>query len=285
MNATQIVMLLAVALSFCSFLLVPSKVDVVKAAEDGMIDVEYTSLAGSSRDCVNMQISNKSARPLKLSVDPGLRVYNQNPHEQDILVTREAEVIVAAGKTVDVSLWGYCCESMNGTPGLESEFSHADYAGEMLCSVANHLNLNAYVPSMEQNAVWSVSNMHPIAGIYEEDATNGDQLREFCADLVGEEVPFYNIQYGDVLDQPFADEPGKLSGSMEYRVDETCKVDLILLDPDGLEMVQFFEDRLRHPRAIYKQNFNFEATSMKRGEYLFQLVSEDEVLEERSMTL
>lgn len=285
MNATQIVMLLAVAVSFCSFLLVPSKVDVVKAAEEGMIDVEYTSLSGSSRDCVSMHITNKSTRPLKLSVDPGLRVYTHDPGEQDILVTREAEFTVAAGKEVEVPLWGYCCESMNTTPGLESEFSHADYAGDLLCSVANHLNLNEYLPSMEQNAVWSVSNMHPIAGIYDEEADNSDQLREFCADLLEEEVPFYNIQYGDVLDQPFTDEPGKLSGSMEYRVDETCKVDLILLDPDGEELVQFFEGRLRHPQAIYKQNFEFEATSMKRGEYRFQLVSGEEVLEERMMTL
>lgn len=285
MNATQIVMLLAVALSFCSFLLVPTKIDVIKAAENGMIDIEYTSLAGSSRDCVNMKISNKGSKPLKLSVDPGLRVYTKNPNEQDILITHEAEVIVAAGQTTDVSLWGYCCESMNSTPGLESEFSHADYAGELLCSVANHLNLNTYPPEMEQNAVWTVSNMHPIASIYDEEDENSGQLRQFCADLLGEKVPFYNIIYGDVLDQPFNDLPGKLNGSMEYRVDETCKVDLVLLDPDGELLVEFFEGRLRHPEAVYKQNFEFEATSMKRGVYTFQLVSEEKVIEERSMTL
>ena len=91
--------------------------------------------------------------------------------------------------------------------------------------------------------------------------------------------------YGDVLDQPFDDQPGKLNGSMEYRVDETCKVDLLLLDPDGELLVEFFEGRLRHPRAVYKQSFEFEATSMKRGEYKFQLVSDEKVLEERSMIL
>ena len=285
MNATQIVMLLTLAVSFCSFLLVPSEIDVVKAEEDGMIDVQYTSLSGSSRDCVNMQINNKSSRLLKLSIDPGLRIFTENPDEQDILVTREAEFIVDVGKTVDVPLWGYCCESLNSTPRLESEFSHADYAGELLCSMANHLNLNEYLPSIEQNAVWSVSNAHPIAGIYHEQAENTAQLREFCADLLEEEVPFYNIMYGDVLDQPFDDQPGKLNGSMEYRVDETCKVDLLLLDPDGKLLVEFFEGRLRHPQAVYKQSFEFEATSMKRGEYKFQLVSDEKVLEERSMIL
>ena len=280
-------LILAMAGTFCySFLLVPtSSYTLQQALDQGLVKAEYKALGNSSRECVDVSILNLTNRNLKIKIDPGLQLHTHDPEQQDILITREEEVFVDAGTSKTAPLYGFCSQAINATPSEGPAFASADYGDEALRELAAYLNQHPTEPSIEQHAVWSISEGHPLAAILNAQDDNDNALREFCAEIREVETPWYDIEYGDVLDAPFADEPLKLEGKMEYKVDHRGTASLVCLDPDGELLVSFFEGRQRIPGPTYTQTFEFSATNMKRGDYRFQLLLNDEVEVEEVITL
>ena len=277
--------MLAAGIGCCSFLLVGPTYDIQDALERGLISVEFTSNGKSSKECVTMTTRNLSGKTFYLTVEPGYILHTVDPDAQDILITRPENILVKANSSTLENLYGFCSQSTNSTPSEDSKFARGEYASEPLRELAAYLSKNQVDPNLEQDAVWTVSSGHPVASIYEEDDPHSEDLKGFCADLMGVEMPWYNVEYGDVLDAPFIDEPLVLSGEMVYWVNTVGYADLVVLDPDGEVLVTFFEHTIRKPGATYTQRFTFEATNMKRGDYHFSLVLEGQVVEDQVITL
>lgn len=277
-------LLASAALVFCSFLLVPKKIDLFDAIDRGYISVEAISLGKSSSDCVQLNIRNLTNKDLEITVNTGLQLATESEYEQDILVTRPENILVKANETRSEELYGFCSQSLNATPGEDSVFKLAGYATGDRAELATYLADNRYDADIEQEAIWSITDGFTLAGIYSEDEEQTTALREFCSGITGEEIPWYNIDYGDVLDEPFVDEPVELNGEMEYKVDERALADLKMFAPDGTEMVTFFESRHMRP-ATYTQNFSFSAYGLARGDYTFVLYLDGEEHETAVVTL
>ncbi|MFT4679841.1 MAG: hypothetical protein ACI84C_000643 [Flavobacteriales bacterium] len=267
---------------FSAFSTAPMSVNLSDAIDSADYQVELTSLGNSSSECVSLVFNNQSNKDVLLHIDPGIRLVSGNSEEQDILLTHPMDVLVKSGSTGESSLTGFCCQSSNATPTEGSMFSVSDNTSNELANVGKYLAENDFEPSMSQAAIWSISDDHSLAGIYatEEDA----RLREFCADLRGEEAPWYSIEYGDILDTPFQNEPQVLSGKMHYEVDSNGLGDLKAYKPDGTLLVSFFEGREMTP-AHYTQTFKFTAYGMEHGDYTFCVYVDGQVKEKQIITI
>ncbi len=267
---------------FSAFSTVPSSVNLAEAMRSPDLSLSLSSLGNSSSECVKLEMTNHSRRDIILHVDPGIRLASANEHEQDILLTKPIDVLVKSGSSEMTELVGFCCQSSNATPSEGALFTLADNTNEELNQVARYVADNDFSPSMSQAAIWSISDHHSLAGIY---ATSEDaRLREFCADLRGEEAPWYSIEYGDILDTPFQNEPQVLSGEMEYEMTGYGKGDLKAFKPDGSLLVCFYEGRELTP-AHYTQSFKFTAHGMEHGDYAFCVFVDGELKEKQIITI
>jgi hypothetical protein len=273
---------LAPCVFFSAFSTVPTSVSLTEAFQSPDLSVSLSSLGNSSSECVNLELVNLSNHDVILHVDPGIRLTSANTNEQDILLTKPIDVLVKAGSSEMTNLVGFCCQSSNSTPSEGALFTLADNTNEELNQVAQYVADNDFSPSMSQAAIWSISDHHHLAGIY---ATSEDaRLREFCADLRGEEAPWYSIEYGDILDTPFQDEPQVLSGEMAYEMTCYGKGDLKAFKPDGTLLVSFYEGRELSP-AHYTQSFKFTAHGMEHGDYSFCVFVDGELKEKQIITI
>ncbi|MCH2200100.1 MAG: hypothetical protein MK081_15095 [Flavobacteriales bacterium] len=282
MKPQRKVILFSASMLLVTNLISQQRIDLLEAIDQGLVTAEFLSTGSSSQDCVDVTVNNVSKRDLVLTVNTGFQLATLEQGDQDILITKEEEIIADAGESTSERLYGFCAQALNAVPTSGSGFVPNGYAQNDMAKLAVYLNDHKLEPELEQEAVWTMVEGLPIAGIYSDASQEDKDLRAFCADLRGEEAPTYNIDYGDVLDTQFSNEVVELNGEMNYRITENSTASLRLVAPDGSEMVSYFEDRPLSP-ANYTQRFTFSGHGLQKGEYKFVLLIDGE--EFREMTI
>jgi len=262
----------------------PLETDLITALNKQWVTVNAISTGGNSEECVNLEVKNISAQPLRISLAPGTLFNTLDNDNQDILVTRPSEFVVNKGTPVIAKAYGFCCQADKGLSNPGDELTLTACTDEKLLSLAKHLSTTAYDPALQQHAVWAVSDKHSVGGILNDNRTQCNSLRTFTAGLLGQPVPTYDVDYGYELNTPFIYAPKTLKGTMNYRIAQTGKASLHLYDPNGKLFQTFFEDRTMSS-GFYTQRFSYTATDMEAGEYQVKLILEGRVLSVSSIVM
>ena len=262
----------------------PEKVDVFTALQKKWIEVKAISNGLNSEECASLNIRNLSGKLLQVSMPAGTVLNSSDNAYQDILVTKPEDVFVDAGKTVTENAYGFCCQASNGIAGEGEGFSVEKCSNEKLLKLSEHLALNKYDPELEQSAIWAVSDQHSVGGIYNDNKPQCEKLRKFTADLLGQKVPFYDVDYGYELNTPFVYEPKTLEGNMSYALNESGRASLKIYAPDGSLFQTFYENKYMQS-AFFTQHFRYTATDMMAGEYKVKLTVNGKLISEQSIVL
>lgn len=253
------------------------EIDLIEAIDQGLISVNITSRGTSSSESADVTLTNRSSRPLRVHIDPGLQLASQETFEQDLLVTRPLDILVDANKQETSPLYAFCTQSTNGTPSDGNAFRINGYSNGPLLALSDHLSENSYSPELEQEAIWNLTGDLPVAGVYTGNEDDDRRIRRFLADLKGEEIPDYVIDYGDVLNQPFEREIKRLEGEFSFFMPHAGEVNLVLKDPNGEIITRFFEDDTFR-RGQYTTSFSYGSTLLA-GLYTFELRIDGELYE------
>ncbi|MCC6600964.1 MAG: hypothetical protein IT223_09865 [Crocinitomicaceae bacterium] len=261
-----------------------ARVDIFQAMENKWITVKAVSKGGNSEDCASIEVKNISGSPLSIVVPSGTLLNSINEDEQDIIVTQPATLFVQNNGTAGKNLYGFCCQASGGLPVSGNPFKTEMCGDELLRKLAEHLAVNSYSPTQQQNAIWAVSDRHSIGGISDEEDKSAQPLREFTANLLHQPVPFYQVDYGYVPNTVFVYAPKTLKGTMDYRITVSGKASLYIYNPEGEKFETFFENRPMQS-GFYKQRFSYTATDMTAGTYRVELVVDGKLICENSITL
>ncbi|MCB0761202.1 MAG: hypothetical protein KDC12_06720 [Flavobacteriales bacterium] len=267
---------------FSAFSTAPRFLNLIEAQSVNDLEIEMTASGGSSSECAVVAITNRTSDPVRIRIEPGMRLIQENEEYQDILVTQPSQILVDRWERVELPVHGYCCESSDRTPEAGLRFSQVEAASDELSSLAIRISDGEYSPSQSQAAIWSISDGTHLGAIYDDEA--GEELMQYCADMRGEEMPWYQVDYGDILDRPFSNEPVRLSGEMSYVVDHLAHADLLVYGPDGKVILTFYEGKVMTP-AMYKQSFAFSATDLAPGDYVFTLLLDGQVKQTETVTI
>ncbi|MDZ4823842.1 MAG: hypothetical protein SH856_10325 [Flavobacteriales bacterium] len=262
----------------------PQKYDVFTALEKKLISVMPVSAESSSENCATLNVRNLSGSPLTISIPVGAILNTTNESEQDILVTRPIEIFVKNNETGSGSIYGFCCQAGNSVPTSASAFRLEKCKSENLMKLSGHLAENNYDPMLEQAAIWAVSDDHSVGGIYGGAEQETKKLREFTAHVLGQEVPFYDVDYGYELNTQFVYEPKELRGTLHFQLDNGGKGTLKILDPKGEEFYVFYTDKSLQ-WGFFTQNFRFKAYDMEAGDYVAQMIVDGKVVDEKTIRI
>lgn len=244
-------------------------IDLYDAIDRGIVSAEFSSTGISSRNSVQLQLTNTADHDLKIRVAPGFYLKSADPDVQDIMVTRSEEMLVRSGEHTSKQLYGFCTQAYNSTPSLGSSFTPGGYAQGKMGALAARLDAEDCDPNLEQKAIWAMQGEIPLAAAYSGNRDEDVAMRTFLANLRKEEVPDYIADYGDVLNAPLERTVHQLRGRFSFAIERAVKVTLVLKRPDGSILTTYYTDR-QMDRGYYSTEFTY-AAELSAGTYTFEL--------------
>jgi len=275
---------------FSSFSTNENKIEYIPVAEafkKGLVEVELLSKGGHEGDCMSMKVSNRINDSLFLAIEPGRILNSFDSAMQDILIIHDENFLLTSGEKIDLSIYGFCCESDNGSPWDSATFSLGAMGDSNLVAIAEFLNENDYPPDIAQEAVWAISDDHSIASVYAEDVANIDKLKKFLSDLKGVEIPWYSAEYeksGENDLRVFTERVESIAGEVEIWIPHHCIVDIRVEDELG-RVMEVFEEMVAYGPGKYFYEFKFPVFDWPKGKYYLTIRTDGNALYRKEFEL
>ncbi|MES2760600.1 MAG: hypothetical protein V4677_00265 [Bacteroidota bacterium] len=221
--------------------------------------------------CLNMQLESSCPDSLWLTLEAGCRLDSKNESEQDILVTQEQIFVLGGFQKANAKVIGYCCQASNHTPQRNTDFTIDKPTDKNLVSLARYLNYHRTDEQTTQTAVWCVSNGRPLASIPKINAA----LRAFVAGIRNEELPWYEVEYNQSVNNVMASQQAKkVFGYIDYKIQQSGKMKIELRDSKGRLMINISDQK---DVAQGEHEFWFEmcVSHYPKGKYYLHFLSDN----------
>ena len=270
------------------------KIDINSAVKTGMVQVKINGKGGHSGACVSVHVENLKNKNIRIFFPPGQRLNSVVDAEQDLLIVKEQEVILASKEKKNADIRAFCCQSSNLSPANQSKFTLGKKADENLVKLAEYINKRIIPEPVIQEAVWSVSNNNPVSNvsldytnpILAKMKNNVDELRKFVCTLTKQEDVWYSTPQNRVVNQrrQIVSNPVEVFGSIKYKVKEKSKIHSELINPQGQIVFQRDGDIELSP-GNWDYDFNLKVIGFPPGEYTVKLIAKGELLMEKKFVI
>lgn len=277
----------AVCLCTLSFASLPSclkKIDVFTAMDHGLIAVSAVSLGGNSEECVSLKVRPVGGTPLEVSIPAGTHLDNGEPTRQDILTTRPLTILAKTNSTVTCKAYGFCCAATKGVPKEGDSYTLKKPTNPKWADMANVLATATYPAAMQQAAIWTVSDNLSLGSIYSDNKEQTTALREAASRITGKAVPFYDVNYGYLPNEPFVYTIKELSGEMQVSIQTRGKSTLALYAPDKEVVDVFYVDRPVQ-QGLHTIRFRYSSGVLQPGTYTVALWIDGKKADERKIEI
>ena len=260
------------------------KMKLQKAIDLKLVTVTAMSLGGYQGFCIKMALKNCSKDSLIVTIEAGRRLNSKEDKNQDILITKEEIIALQKAENKLFVVKGYCCQSSNSSPALGAIYDVNKLADPQLVSLANYLNTHQFDTNTEQQAVWAISDRKSTANIT--SAITNDSLvlplKQFVANLKGEELPWYSIITKTVLFSSgnMQTYPLYLKGKLNYSNTEENYVSLYVLTENGLPVCEIKSQWLM-PCTNKDYELNLPIKGLAKGKYTVELKTANKRLAKR----
>lgn len=254
--------------------------DLTEALSAGYVTLRAEGTGGHTENSLSLKIENLHRKNWTLRIPAGFRFISQDSSEQDLLVVRDRTVELEKGKGRTVRLYAFCMQARHVSPRPGSAFLAASLVSGSLLELARHLDAHRYEDGEVQDAIWAVTDAHPLTHIGDPD------LVLFVSQLLGKPLPGYTIDHhgqarpGEIAYRP---EPAVVRGVFTYETDRDRPATFGLYDAQGERLLTGFEDQPQRA-GRHKFTFRFEIRQIPAGTYYVRMVSQGEVLGELEVT-
>lgn len=227
----------------------------------GLVELRAFGSGGHAGEVLSVEAFNAQARTLRLVIPPGWRFASQDSAVQDLLVVEEAVLVLAPRASGALRCRVFCCEASKSGPQSGSRYRAGGPADGRLVQLARHLSAHHYPDQAVQQAVWAVSDGHPISAIDGSDAGSTLALRRFVAEVTGQPVPWYTTAYAaPEQGRLFSNEPVSVSGTVEFQQQHPGLLSIVVKDAAG-RTVHVMEEG----RVLEKGRFTIAVAMTVRG--------------------
>lgn len=184
-----------IAIALLAFSNMNTSIDLQEAIDNKMVKIKITSLGTYQGESALMEIQNISKTDLNIEIEPGRKLNADDDKYQNLLVVKQEQLIVKAGKHSIKKVVGFCCESNDAGPNTKVKYTTKELADKNLVLLARYIDANYKQLQTQsiQQAVWAVSNNHATAAI----TTNNEKemsLKNMVCAIKNEPIPWYIIK-------------------------------------------------------------------------------------------
>ena len=237
------------------------------------------STGGYQGFCIQMELKNMANDSLIILLEAGRRLNSMDDRQQDILVTQEQFISLKKLETKSFPVKGYCCQASMSVPQTGALYSANKMGDENLIKLAKYINAFKSESSVEQHAVWALSDNRPISMIASAKDSTLSGLQLLVGQLKGEKIPWYSLISATHV-FPSGNMQTKvlwLRGQLEYNNDKTRYTTLHVLNNKGEEVCRIVQ-QWSHPGLGQKYYLNLPVKDLIKGRYTVELKSDSTLL-------
>ncbi len=226
---------------------------------------------GHQEECIDFNIKNLKKDTLFILIEPGRRLVSLDSTLQDILIIKKYEIILPPLVSIIIKGYGFCCQSSNRSPRINSKFNIGFMASETWIRLAEFVDKHHFPANAVQHAVWVMSNNHPISSIHNEKPEIVFELKKFVAELKKQELPWYSLTFKQDTSQLFSNVPEKLWGTINYRVKHQTIISINIRNSKG-EIVTTLVERVAKSPGNYSAAINLPVKNWPKGNYTINII-------------
>lgn len=243
-------------------------ISIEQLMKEGKLVVSIQGLGGHQGECVAFDIKNLTGDSVLLRIEPGRILHSEDTTMQDILIVKHKNITLPPFASITEKGYGFCCKSHHRSPKSTSVFSIGTMAPDSWQKLAQVIDQGHFPASAIQNAVWSLSNDHPISAITDINPEKVDLLRRTVSKIKGVEVPWYSVLFEEPAseNQLFSDKHLRVTGNIEYYVNSNSLVSILVKDHRG-HVVQNLVKGTMKGSGNYTYPVNLSVSGWPKGEY------------------
>ncbi len=273
--------LLVLALSITEVPVFAGQIFSIEEAEKkGLIKLSIKGKGGHLGNVIEMKIKNLTTKKIDLKIEAGRILDSKNNSEQDIMLTKSQELIMAPNQLQTLNLFGMCCQAHNASPQSNSDYKVGKLADTTLIKLACFIDKNKYHSSYTaQQAVWTISDNNSLASISDGDAEMVNSLRNYVSKITGRPIPSYNITYRQENARDLLGRATKIEGIFDYSFTANCHATLAIYDSQG-HLVQLIFENISHEKGEYNLFYTFRTRNLPKGTYYARMNSDGHLYKE-----
>jgi hypothetical protein len=257
--------------------------------KSGMFKASVKGKGGHTGDCILMNIVNTSSLDTTIYIEAGRRLNSVDSTVQDILIVKEIPLLVRAGEEKNINIFGFCCQATNHSPSKDEDFEIGEMADSNLVKLAVFLSKNTFDESIMQNAVWVVSNNHPLSSVGSSNANKRKELKKLHNLLAAiKNLPldfsWYSLTFKTDTARLFSGVPDSLYGDIDYSLWNAVPASLLITDDRGHVVHRFFTEKIHNPNN-YSYEVKLSVDGWPKGKYYLRLVANNQKKLEREFEL
>lgn len=251
----------------------------------GRIDLQVIGTGGHAGECVEVEVINKLPSRVDLFIPAGWRFGSQDSTIQDLLVVKDEVLALAPHGRTRVTCRAFCCEASMGGPMAGTRFHSGGMASAALVKLAEQLAAGRYADAAIQQAVWAVSDEHPISAIDAGDAAATLALRQLVSGITGRPVPWYTTAFAAPEEgRVFNPAPVRMTGRVEFQQRHAGILSIVVKDAAGRTIRVLDEGRdLRQGR--YSIDVELTVQGWPKGQYSILFAVDGTILKRQGFEL
>jgi hypothetical protein len=149
MNRTEGVLLTALivaSIMLPTITIIAKELSVQDALQKGLIHLHINSSGGYAQNCIELKVHNISNAAIELELKPGVILDNLDEHHQDIIVAKTLKMKLKSNQTLDTAVYGFCCQSSNGSPVKGQKFGFGKKADTLMIKLCRYIDTHKIEP-------------------------------------------------------------------------------------------------------------------------------------------
>lgn len=254
-------------------------ISIEDAIDKRLIQVDFLSNGTYQGNSIVSKIKNLSNLVLKLKVKSGTYFNAFTDEEQDLITVKDLFVQLSPRSNLNKNIDGYCCIASNRCPIKENKFRIVPNKIQHFDKFKALFVGKNYSHSIVQDAVWALSDKHPISNITSENPLETKSLREELSKITGLKNEWYETPQIRNVD-PFGNinrETVAVQGNIEFDNKVNATFHQEVQDKNGVILMKT-EKPFKIGVGKVKYFFKLQVTGWEKGKYYVKLYNGNVVL-------
>ena len=241
-------------------------------------EVSVEANGAYSGNSIVLRIISDHRKNIEVFIPAGTVFFTSDEHDQILIIVEDELLAVTKKKTRRKTLDGFCTEASDGIPGDEMAMDFMPTKREKLQQLATFINTQKGLDEhVIQEAVWCVSDNHPVSYIYSDEPEKSMALTKFVAELTGQEEPWHFVKRRHTASGGYIrSAPLFVSGRVEFATTQPTTLKSKIIDADGNLVVDNPESNTIPKTRSARLNFKLTVAGWESGTYYVVYYDQDE---------
>jgi hypothetical protein len=254
-------------------------VNLSDAIRQKLVTANFTATGKYSGYSVTCKLSNLTAAPIHIRIPAGTFFTTADEDEQSLLVPQERMIVLSPKAGNEQIVDGFCTEASDRCPSAGGKLTLATANIPKLQGLTDFLKTKKYPTHVLQDAIWTLTDKHPVSNIYAEDMASVQDLRKTLCQLTGQKDTWYSSPQQRTVDESgnIQHETVAIDGKISFTCNKGAKVHEEVHNASGKVMFKMDNTSIVHSGNVDFE-FKIRVTGWEKGAYSVKVMEGTKVL-------